>query len=98
MCLKCDLRDKDRRDCLGEQDYSLRREVMMKRLWICLNRSAKVSCPMFCFPSHSLGNAAMGKLCVTLSIFKASLPVESRHRERRDGIWSGFGCYLQHGA
>lgn len=57
MCLKCDLRDKDRRDCLGEQDYFLRRGVMMKRPWICLNLSAKVIWPMFSFPSH-MGKAA----------------------------------------
>lgn len=42
----------------------------------------------------------LGKLRVTLSVFRgpASLPVETRHRDKRDGIYLGFGCNPQQGA
>ena len=77
---------------------------MLNRLWICLNSSAKVSCTMSCFPSQSHWECCVWPFLWKQKIEKnkkgraASLPVETRHRGRRDGVHSGFGCSLQHGA
>lgn len=95
MCLKCDLRDKDRRHCLGGPSLVL---VLGSNAEQTLDMF-KQQCKAELYPVLLPQSLTLGKLRVTLSIFRGSafLLVETRYRDSI-GVYLGFGCKLQRGA
>lgn len=95
MCLKCDLRDKDRRHCLGGPSLVL---VLGSNAEQTLDMF-KQQCKAELYPVLLPQSLTLGKLRVTLSIFRGSafLLVETRYRDSI-GVYLGFGCKLQRAA